>query len=113
MHYQEKVDELLNNNLSSNRTLRTIFDCLSHEWEQTSFEQKEALILKLYCSDHQLEFYIEGYKDFYCNDLANKAYVVESLGKSIRMLVLNVKDELLRTALLKIYVNIGNEEIKE
>ena len=113
MHYKEKVDELFNNELNTNRTLRTVFDCLSHEWENTSFEQKEALILKLYCSDHRLEFYINGYKDLYNNELANKSYVVDSLGKSIRMLVLNVKDELLRTALLKIYVSIGNEEIEE
>jgi len=52
MRYQEKVDELLNSSLSTNRTLRSIFDCLSHEWNQTSFEQKEALVMKLYCSDY-------------------------------------------------------------
>lgn len=113
MHYQEKVDALLNSELSTNRTLRTLFDCLSHEWESTTFEQKEALLMKMYCSDHPITFYIEGYKHFYTKELANKAYVVDCLGKSIRFLVLNVKDELLRTALLKIYVNIGNEENAE
>jgi hypothetical protein len=112
MHDPEEVDELLNSSLSTNRTLRSIFDCSSHEWEQTSFEEKEALVMKLYCSDYSLKFYIESYKDLYRNDLANKACVAERLGKSIRMLVLNVKDELLRTALLKIYVNLGNEELE-
>ena len=110
MHYQEKVDEVLGHSLSANRTLRTIFDCESAEWDGTSMEQKEALLMNLYCSDQRLEYYIEGYKDFYTHDLANKAYVLEALPKSIRMLVLNVKDEMLRTALLKIYVSLGNEE---
>lgn len=109
MHYQEKVDEVFQQPTMSNRTLRTLFDCLSHEWEETTFEKKEEMLMKLYLSDKSLDFYIEGYKDFYKNELANKAYVVDALAKSVRMLVLNVKDELLRAALLKIYVGLSKE----
>jgi hypothetical protein len=66
--------------------------------------------MKLYCSDHPIEYYVEGYKHFYLNELANKAYVVDCLPKSIRLLVLNVKDETLRTTLLKLYVSLGDEK---
>lgn len=110
MHYQEKVDEVFERQKMSNRTLRTLFDCFSHEWEETSFEKKEELLMKLYLSNQTLEFYIEGYKKFYTEELANKAYVVDAIPKSIRILVLNVKDELLRAALMKIYVGLSKEE---
>ena len=110
MHYQEKVDEIFKG-IHRHRTLRTLFDCLSSEWESTTFEQKEKLLTKLVEVDETLSYFIEGYTYFYTKELANKAYVVEALPKSIRLLYLNVKDEKLKTQLLKIYCNF--EEKKE
>lgn len=112
MHYQEKVDEIFKS-MHRHRTLRSLFDCLSHEWESTTFEQKEILLLKLFNSNKSIEFYIEGFQNFYRNEVAHKAYAANYVPQSLRLLVLNVKDEALRKALHKIYINFGEIENRE
>ena len=109
IHYQEKMDRIFKG-LHKHRTLRTLFDCLSHEWESSTFKQKEVLLLKLLNSDKSIEFYIEGFQNFYRNETAHKAYAAEYVPQSLRLLILNVKDEALRKALHKIYINFGKEE---
>lgn len=104
MHYQEKVDDIFKG-MHKHRTLRTLFDCLSHEWESTDFEQKEKLLLKLYNSDKPIMFYIEGFQYFYRNEVANKAYAADYVVESLRLLILNIKDEDLKAELLKIKAN--------
>lgn len=109
MHYQEKVDDIFNG-MHRHRTLRTLFDCLSHEWESTTFEQKEKLLLTLYHSDKPLTFYIEGFQYFYRNEVANKAYAADYVPQSLRLLILNAKDEDLKKELKEIYSNFeGNK----
>lgn len=112
IHYQEKIDQIFKR-VHQHRTLRTLFDCLSHEWESTSFNEKETLLLKLLQSDKSIEFYIEGFQYFYRNEIANKAYAANYVPQSLRLLVLNVKDETLRKALHKIYINFGEIENRE
>ena len=110
MHYQKKVDRLYQGDLVPNRTLRTLFDHLSDEWGRTNFDQKEELLMKLYLSNEPISFYVNGYTKFYTEELHNKAYVVDSLSKSVRMLIMNVKDELIRSSLLKIYVDLSKNQ---
>lgn len=110
MHYQEKVDHLFKGDLVPNRTLRTLFDSLSSEWEQTNFEEKESLLMKLYLSEEPISHYVKGYQQFYRDELANKAYVLDALHKSIRLLIMNIKDELIRSSLLKVYVDLSQGE---
>lgn len=110
MHYQEKIDSLYQGSLVPNRTLRTLFDCLSSEWDRTTFEKKEEMLMKMYLSDQPISFYVKGYQKFYSEEISNKAHVLDSLSKSIRQLVMNVKDELLRASLLKIYIDLSKEE---
>lgn len=112
IHYQEKTDEIFKH-LHQYRTLRTLFDCLSYEWESTTFEQKEKLLLQLFNSDKSIEFYIEGFQNFYRNEVAHKAYAANYVPQSLRLLVLNVKDEALRKTLHKIYINFGEIENRE
>lgn len=107
MHYQDKVDHIFQGNLVPNRTLRTIFDCQSHEWDSTNFQEKENLLMKLYLSEDPLTYYVNGYKKFYIEELANKAYVVDTLAESIRLLIMNIKDDLIRASLFKIYVDLS------
>lgn len=99
--------------IHKHRTLRTLFDCLSQEWESTNFAQKESLLLKLFHSDKSIEYYIEGFQNFYRNEVAHKAYAANYVPQSLRLLVLNVKDEALRKALHKIYINFGEIENRE
>ena len=108
-HYQVKVDQIFKG-LHRHRTLRTLFDCLSHEWESTTLKQKEDLLLKLYQSDKRIVFYIKGFQHFYRHEVANKAYAADYVKQSLRILVLNVKDDGLRKVLHNIYINF--DEIK-
>lgn len=101
MHYQEKVDQLFNG-FCKHRTLRTLFVCFAHEWETCSYEKKESILLALYYSDKPLQFYVDGFIHFYKYELNNKAYVVNAIPTSIRLLCQNIQDEQLKTELLKI-----------
>lgn len=112
MHYQEKVDEIFKY-MHRPRTLRTLFDCLSSEWESTTFEQKEKLLVKLLEVDNTLNYFIEGYIHFYTKELANKAYVVIALPKSINLLSQNIKDETLKVELLKIKANFVENHLED
>lgn len=109
MNYQEKVDLVFNVPIFRFRTLRTIFDCFSTEWGKTNLQQKENMLLRLIDDKHSLQYYIDGYCYFYSNELANKAYVINALPNSLRILTLNVKDERLRREIHKLYITFGEK----
>ena len=58
MHYQEKVDLLLKQDRYVHRDLGTLLNWESDEWNQTSFEEKEALLMKLYLSKETIAYYV-------------------------------------------------------
>lgn len=109
MHYQEKVDEIFKY-MHKYRTLRTVFDCLSHEWESTTFEQKEKLLLKLYNSNQPISYFIKGFQYFYRNEVANKAYAANYVPQSLRLLIINIKDESLKKELNEIYCKFEKDK---
>ena len=104
MHYQEKVDLLFKQDRYVHRDLSMLLYCESDEWNQTSFEEKEASLMKLYFSKETIAYYVNEYA---------KKLVTHSefqiLAQSVRSLIMHVKDELIRASLLKIYVDLNKK----
>lgn len=82
-HYQEIVDEIFGRNFQ-HRTLRTIFDPFSTEWEQTSIDRKVEILRKILNSE-KISFatLIASYKEYYTMEIENKKHVLDSLEDSL------------------------------
>lgn len=88
-HYQEVVDEVLGS-MYRHRTLRTLFDPSSSEWNQTSIDKKIEILKKILNSNKiTLDEILNGYKHFYQNELANKGHVLNSLQDGLSILLTN------------------------
>lgn len=101
MHYQEKVDLLFKQERYLHRDLNTLLNYESDEWKKTSFEEKEALLIELYLSNETIAFYVNKY--------AKQLDEFQILAQSVRLLIMHVKDELIRASLLKIYVDLNKK----
>ncbi len=78
MHYQEKCDQIFaNGNIWKHRTLRTIFDPYSSEYEKTNSDQKIEILETIIKNNIELNELIIEYKNFYYEE--NKKNVVDSL----------------------------------
>lgn len=88
-HYQDIVDEVFGS-LYRHRTLRTLFDPSSSEWNDTTIDKKLEILKKLLDSGKiSLEEILIGYKHFYQTELANKGHVVNSLQNGLAILLTN------------------------
>lgn len=88
-HYQETVDEIFGENFK-HRTLRTLFDCSSEEWQNTSIDEKLKILRTILKSEKiSLEDLVLKYKIFYSSELTNKAHVLKSIEKSLEILLSN------------------------
>ena len=101
MHYQQKVDLLFKQERYLHRDLNTLLNYESDEWKKTSFEEKEALLIELYLSNETIAFYV--------NEYAKQLDEFQILAQSVRLLIMHVKDELIRASLLKIYVDLSKK----
>ena len=101
MHYQQKVDLLFKQERYLHRDLNTLLNYESDEWKKTSFEEKEALLIELYLSNETIAFYV--------NEYAKQLDEFKILAQSVRLLIMHVKDELIRASLLKIYVDLNKK----
>ncbi len=80
-------------NYSGRKTLRTLFDYLSHEWTYTLTEEKANILKELISEKYSLQYYLDEYIQFYTKELYNKAYVVQAIPQSIDIIIRNCKDE--------------------
>lgn len=88
-HYQEVVDEVFGS-LYKHRTLRTLFDPNSSEWNQTTIKKKLEILNKILKSDKiTFQQLILGYKHFYSTELENKKHVLNSLEDGLLILIEN------------------------
>lgn len=101
MHYLEKVDLLFKQERYVHRDLNTLLNYESDEWKKTSFEEKEALLMELYLSKETIAFDV--------NEYAKQLDEFQILAQSVRLLIMYVKDELIRASLLKIYVDLNKK----
>lgn len=88
-HYQEIVDEIFGS-LYKHRTLRTLFDPDSSEWNETTIEKKLEILKRILESDKiTFEQLVMGYKNFYKNEITNKEHVLNSFENGITILLQN------------------------
>lgn len=77
------MDDLFSNGINwKHRTLRTVFDPYSSEWNDTSMEQKVSILKKLIESGEMLEVIAMEYKDFYKKEI-NKPAVANDFDKGL------------------------------
>lgn len=88
MHYQEQLDIIFEKgSLWKHRTLRTIFDPFSSEYDNTTLDKKLEILKTI--KDNKIDFstLINGYKEFYLEE--NKPNVVKSLEDGLIILLEN------------------------
>jgi hypothetical protein len=83
LHYTERVDQLMGFALYRHRTLRTLFDCHSAEWDHTDMQRKQLLLELLIDSNYPLCSWLHDYKNYYTEELANKRDVASSIPYSL------------------------------
>ena len=89
-NYQEIVDEIFGD-FYKHRTLRTVFDPYSSEWNDTNIDEKVRILKKILDSKKiTLKELIDSYKWFYTETLSNKSHVIDSLEESLVILLQKV-----------------------
>lgn len=90
MHYQQRIDKIFGKgSMWKHRTLRTLFDPYSSEYQQTTMEKKLEILKTI--KDHQINLndLINDYKDFYREE--KKIHVVNSANEGLKILLNNEK----------------------
>lgn len=88
-HYQDIVDEVFGS-MYRHRTLRTLFDPSSSEWDDTTIDKKLEILKTLLGSNKAtLDEILNSYKHFYQHELSNKGHVVNSLQDGLAILLTN------------------------
>lgn len=88
MHYQDKLDNIFaKGSLWKHRTLRTIFDPFSSEYDETTINEKLEILKKIKDNEIELSELIDDYKEFYLEE--NKPNVIKSVEYGLRILLVN------------------------
>ena len=90
MHYQQKIDKIFGKgDLWKHRTLRTLFDSNSSEYNHTTMEKKLEILKIIRENGIDLKELIDEYKEFYMEE--NKIHVVDSADEGLNILLENEK----------------------
>ena len=86
MHYQQKIDKIFGKgSLWKHRTLRTLFDPNSSEYNQTTMEKKLEILQKIKENNIDLPELLNDYKEFYKEE--NKIHVVDIAEEGLEILL--------------------------
>lgn len=86
MHYQQKIDKIFGKgSLWKHRTLRTLFDPYSSEYNQTTMDKKLEILKKIKDNGIDLNELLKEYKEFYTEE--NKIHVVEVADEGLSKLL--------------------------
>ena len=92
MNYQQKLDDIFGNGkLWKHRTMRTVFDPYSAEYNQTSIKKKLEIVKIITSNNIEITDLIREYKTFYRKE--NKQNVIDSLEEGILILFSNLLSE--------------------
>lgn len=90
MHDQEKIDKIFGKgSLWKHRTLRTLFDPNSSEYNQTSMDKKLEILQTIKDNDIDLTELLDYYKEFYIEE--NKVHVADVADEGLEILIKNIK----------------------
>jgi hypothetical protein len=86
VHYQEKIDKIFGKgSLWKHRTLRTLFDPNSSEYNQTTMDKKLEILNKIKENEIDLTELLNDYKEFYTEE--NKIHVVDVADEGLEILL--------------------------
>ncbi|SEG51650.1 hypothetical protein [Algoriphagus boritolerans] len=86
MHYQEKLDKIFGKgSLWKHRTLRTLFDPNSSEYNQTTMDKKLEILNTIRENKIDLNELLDEYKEFYTEE--NKIHVVDVADEGLEILL--------------------------
>jgi len=86
MHYQQKLDKIFGKgSLWKHRTLRTLFDPNSSEYNQTTMDKKLEILNTIRESKIDLNELLDEYKEFYTEE--NKILVVDVADEGLEILL--------------------------
>lgn len=86
MHYQQELDKIFGKgSLWKHRTLRTLFDPNSSEYNLTTMEKKLEILTTIRENGMDLNGLLDDYKEFYKEE--NKIHVVEVADEGLEILL--------------------------
>ena len=86
MHYQQKLDKIFGKgSLWKHRTLRTLFDPNSSEYNQTTMDKKIEILNTIRENKIDLNELLYEYKEFYTEE--NKIHVVDVADEGLEILL--------------------------
>lgn len=86
MHYQQKIDKIFGKgSLWKHRTLRTLFDPFSSEYNLTTMDKKLEILNTIKENGINLNELLNDYKEFYTEE--NKIHVVDVADEGLRILL--------------------------
>ena len=86
MHYQQKLDNIFGKgSLWKHRTLRTLFDPNSSEYNQTRMDKKLEILNTIRENKIDLNELLDEYKEFYKEE--NKIHVVDVADEGLEILL--------------------------
>lgn len=86
MHYQQKLDKIFGKgSLWKHRTLRTLFDPNSSEYNQTTMDKKLEILHTIRENKIDLNQLLDEYKEFYTEE--NKIHVVDVADEGLEILL--------------------------
>ena len=87
MDYEEILDLALGAH-SPHTSLRTIFDPSSDEWNRTTIDKKLDMLQRiLNTKEISLSVLLYVYRNYYTEELSNKAYVVDAIPDALEILL--------------------------
>ncbi len=84
-YYEARMDRIFKVDPYEHRSLRTVFDRWSHEWNGTTYEQKLAILTRLLQAGERLEILIIEYKDRYLEQ--NRRDIANCVDESLAVLL--------------------------
>lgn len=86
MHYQQKLDKIFGKgSLWKHRTLRTLFDPNSSEYNLTTMDKKLEILTTIRENGMDLNGLLDNYKEFYTEE--NKIHVVDVADEGLEILL--------------------------
>lgn len=88
MNYSERIDKIFGHSNSKYRTLRTLFDPASNEWNETTMEKKIEILTKILEHYETLWTLLLEYQLYYTE--INKTHVVKEVQTGLAYLLENI-----------------------
>lgn len=86
IEYEARMDKIfVQGHLWNHRTLRTVFDPFSSEWDETTMEEKIKILKKIVKSGEDLEELIFDYKERYIEQ--NRSDIARRVGEATFILL--------------------------